>query len=93
MFLEAWASGTPVVTLQIDPDRIIEKQALGVISGGVEGTVKDINALLESPEKREAIGVHAKLHVVEAHSAKTASKTLENAIRYDDMPLLNVAEN
>ena len=28
-FLEAWSAGTPVVSLKIDPDRIIEQMGLG----------------------------------------------------------------
>jgi len=33
-FLEAWARGTPVLSFRIDPDRIIERNGLGVAASG-----------------------------------------------------------
>ena len=90
MFLEAWASGTPVVTVRIDPDRIIQEKGLGVVSGSVVRAVKDIQALLESPEKRDAIAAKAKLYVADAHSAKMVCKMFESAIRSKYPRLLNV---
>lgn len=91
VFLEAWSSGTPVVSLRIDPDRIIQEKGLGVVSGSVVRAVKDIQALLESPEKREAIAAEAKIYVADAHSAKTVSETFESAIGSNHALLLNVA--
>ena len=90
VFLEAWASGTPVVTVRIDPDRIIQEKGLGVVSGSVVRAVKDIQALLESPEKRDAIAAKAKLYVADAHSAKMVCKMFESAIRSKYPRLLNV---
>lgn len=44
-FLEAWARGIPVLTLQFDPDGVVEREALGVSAQGswnrfVEGAQK-----------------------------------------------------
>jgi glycosyltransferase involved in cell wall biosynthesis len=33
-FLEAWANGTPVVSLRIDPDGVIARHRLGAVAGG-----------------------------------------------------------
>jgi glycosyltransferase involved in cell wall biosynthesis len=33
-FLEAWAQGTPVLSLRVDPDGVIEANGLGVVAGG-----------------------------------------------------------
>ena len=40
VFVEAWAHGTPVVTLKIDPDQVIAQNGLGAVSGGVERSRK-----------------------------------------------------
>ena len=47
IFLEAWANGTPVVSLKVDPDRIIERKAVGMVSGNVEKTISDLTALIK----------------------------------------------
>ena len=38
-FVQAWSSGTPVVSLKIDPDRIIERLGLGTVSENVERAI------------------------------------------------------
>jgi hypothetical protein len=47
--LEAWLSGTPVISLKIDPNRIIERQELGTVPGNRE--LKP-NGLLAPPPGR-----------------------------------------
>ena len=67
-FLQAWSSGTPVVSLMIDPDSVIERAGLGVVSGNIETIGKDLCALMESHHQREEIGLRARKHIVENHS-------------------------
>jgi glycosyltransferase involved in cell wall biosynthesis len=93
VFLEAWASGTPVVTLRIDPDQLIEKKGLGEVSDSLARAVKDIQGLLDSPEKREAIAAKAKLYIADAHSTKSVSKSFESAVLSNQQPLLITAES
>ncbi len=80
-FLEAWSSGTPVVSLKIDPDRIIERAGLGAVSGSVEGAIADINALLDSPQRREEIAARARRYVIENHSEARTVTIIERALR------------
>lgn len=79
-FLQAWSSGTPVVSLKIDPDRVIEQAGLGTVSASVEGTVAAIWTLINSPQQREEIAVHARRHVAEAHSEAAVLAAFEHAI-------------
>src|SRR5215471_2753839 len=46
VFLEAWSSGTPVVSLEIDPDQIIQRYGIGALSGSIEAAIEDIRALI-----------------------------------------------
>jgi len=80
-FLEAWASGTPVVSLKIDPDRIIERVGLGTVPGTIENTIADINALMESPQRCEEMAVRAQKYIAEAHSEAAVTAVFERALR------------
>lgn len=80
-FLEAWASGTPVVSLKIDPDRIIERAGLGTVPGTIENTIADIKALLDSPQLRDELAVRARQYIMEHHSATAVIRVFEQSIR------------
>lgn len=81
VFLEAWSSGTPVVSLKIDPDRVIQRKGLGVVSGDSEKAVKDIRSLMQSTEQREEMAHRSRQHVREAHSEEAAIRAVESAIK------------
>jgi len=83
-FLQAWSSGTPVVSLKIDPDRLIERKGLGTVSGSVERAITDISSLIDSPERRENIAVRARRHIEESHGESSVVKALESAIGASD---------
>ena len=80
-FLQAWSSGTPVVSLKIDPNRIIERMGLGVISGNAGRAVLDITVLMNSSERRDEISARAVRYVAEAHNEAAVIRTFESATR------------
>ena len=80
-FLQAWSCGTPIVTLQVDPDRIIERMGLGTVSGNVEHAIRDIKALLDSPQRRDEIAARARNFVVENYSAAAVVNLFERALQ------------
>jgi glycosyltransferase involved in cell wall biosynthesis len=80
-FLEAWSSGTPVVTLNVDPDSVIRDIGLGLVSGDVQTAAADIKALIESPDTREQIATRARRHVETAHSISAAVAIVEEMTR------------
>lgn len=67
-FIQAWSNGTPIVTLKVDPDSIIEKMKLGAVSRTVDGAVADINGLMNSFEMREEIALRARQYISENHN-------------------------
>ena len=80
-FLQAWSSGTPVVSLTIDPDRVIERLKLGAVSGNnVENTIMHIRRLLASPERREEIAALARNYVETAHNEAVVVAAFESAL-------------
>lgn len=81
VFLEAWSSGTPVVSLKIDPDEVIKRKNIGKVSGDVGRAVADIQALLASPKHRQEIAARALRHITEAHSNEAAVRVFESVVR------------
>jgi glycosyltransferase involved in cell wall biosynthesis len=79
-FLEAWSSGTPVISLKLDPDHIIERQELGTVPGTVERAIADIMALMEAPQQRDAIAGRARRYVAETHSEAKVVAVFERAV-------------
>jgi glycosyltransferase involved in cell wall biosynthesis len=77
-FLQAWGAGTPVISLRIDPDQVIERYALGRVSCTVQQAIIDIRDLLGSPEAREAISGRARQYVANHHSSSALVSMLEN---------------
>jgi glycosyltransferase involved in cell wall biosynthesis len=79
-FLQAWAAGTPVLSLGVDPDGIIERAGLGIVSRGVENAVADIRALVGSPQSRQEMGLRARCHVAQTHSEESIVAAFERVV-------------
>jgi glycosyltransferase involved in cell wall biosynthesis len=79
-FLEAWASGTPVVSVKIDPDNIIKQVQLGTVSDSVEQTLLDITELLDSPQRRDDIAARARSYIKDNHSERVILNAFEQTL-------------
>lgn len=77
-FLQAWANGTPVVSLSVDPDDVIKQRHTGVVSGSVERAVVDLGMLADSWQQRDELGVHAQQYVRTTHSEAGIIPVLEH---------------
>ncbi len=60
VFLQAWLRETPVVTSGIDPDGLIERKGMGVVSKGLEGVEREIRFLLKNEVARTEMGRRAR---------------------------------
>jgi glycosyltransferase involved in cell wall biosynthesis len=80
VFLEAWAAGTPVVSIQIDPDHKIRNGELGVVADTVDGAVDAVCSLMASPRRRQDMGMNARRHVEETHSSVAAVRAFQSAV-------------
>jgi glycosyltransferase involved in cell wall biosynthesis len=80
IFLQAWSSGTPVVSLKIDPDAIITRKGLGIISSGIESAIVDIHQLVDSVQLREEIAVRSRRYVAQYHSEIAVTTNFGHAI-------------
>ena len=79
-FTQAWSAGTPVLSLTVDPDHIIERFGLGTVSGNADRAVVDINALMDSPQSRGEISDRARRFVAENYSASAVVQLFHRAL-------------
>jgi glycosyltransferase involved in cell wall biosynthesis len=79
-FLEAWSHGTPVVSLRIDPDRVIQELSLGAVCPDEQSAVKAIEGFISHPEVRERMSENARQYVCRVHSPAAAVLALERAL-------------
>ncbi len=50
-FIQAWMRGTPVVSLNVNPDNILNAQGIGFCSGSYDQLVVDVNKLISNKNK------------------------------------------
>jgi glycosyltransferase involved in cell wall biosynthesis len=80
-FLQAWSHGTPVVTLQIDPDSIIKRWGIGAVTRTVQATVEELELLLSSSQARQSIGIKSCEYIASHHSSEVVIKAFERVTR------------
>jgi len=66
-FIQAWMRETPTVSLNVDPDDVIEKNKLGFHSGAFEQMVKDVRFLIENKKVRQEMGRNARKYAIEEY--------------------------
>jgi len=69
-FIQAWAHCTPVISLSVDPDELIQNENLGFCSGAFEHLVSDVNTLLEDEKLRKTMGENARKHAEREHDIR-----------------------
>jgi len=79
-FLQAWSSGTPVVSLTVDPGRIIQQRGLGIVSGSIDAATDDLHTLIASQQLRDEIGDRARGYVADTHNEAVVTAAFERAI-------------
>ncbi|MFN8486158.1 MAG: glycosyltransferase family 4 protein [Caldilineaceae bacterium] len=75
--LEAWSVGVPVVSLTIDPGGVIQREALGCVSGTAPQMVQDVQQLVNSAERNGRLGANGLAYVRKTHGVETVLDTFE----------------
>jgi glycosyltransferase involved in cell wall biosynthesis len=78
--LEAWSLGVPVVSLSVDPGRIIEEQRIGLLSRTDPGLRNDVRLLTRGEGPNCRMGARALAYVRSRHSLKAVCAALSLAI-------------
>lgn len=78
--LDAWSTGVPVVSLQIDPGGIISREGIGLVSGTRSQMVYDISKLVEERSLNCAMGKRGQEYVRKAHSLDAVCRAFEQIV-------------
>lgn len=75
VFLEAWARGVPVLTLQFDPDDVVKERGLGISAGGSwERFVEGACELLADRSNRHELSSRTRAYIDEVHSTGVGAR-------------------
>lgn len=83
-FLEAWGSGVPVLSLDVDPGNIIAGHGLGYVVSSVEGAIDELRAWAGDMNRVCEMGQNGRQYIVQKHSAEYVSQQLEAALGIDN---------
>lgn len=79
-FTQAWSAGTPVVSLRLDPDRLIDRIGMGRVTDSIDGVIANINDLLDAPQRRDAMAARARRFIADNYSAAAVVKVFQRAL-------------
>ena len=80
-FIQAWMRRVPVVSLHVDPDRLLSRGGLGAVAGDEETLFSRVAALLDDPDRCASIGARARRYALEHH----AESNIETLARLLDL--------
>jgi glycosyltransferase involved in cell wall biosynthesis len=84
-FIQAWFRKMAVVSLHVDPDRLIERQNLGFVSKSFDQLKKDVLALIINKELRDRLGLNAQIYAKKQFSINNISKIIQV---FENQPLV-----
>ena len=77
-YLQSWVYGVPTLTIEIDPDNIISKNNIGIVSGSFENLISEVKRLIENPAERDSMSERAFNYVRENHSIENIAEKYIN---------------
>jgi glycosyltransferase involved in cell wall biosynthesis len=76
-FVQAWLRDAVVVSLSVNPDRVLDSQGVGIHAGTEEGLEKSVRHLLTDPAARAAYAERARAYAQSTHSVRNIGKLTE----------------
>jgi len=80
-FIEAWFHGVPVLSLHVDPDKLIEKYQLGMVSQSLERSVNNVEQFLEDDMLFSKVSNRCRDFSVKNFDIKEKVDSLERLLR------------
>jgi glycosyltransferase involved in cell wall biosynthesis len=81
-FIQAWMRRVPVASLHVDPDGLLSRGCLGVVSHSEDQLYRQVTALINSREKRAEIGARARAYALAHHT----ESNIEEIAKLLDVP-------
>jgi glycosyltransferase involved in cell wall biosynthesis len=73
-FIQAWLRDVVVVSLQVDPDQLLEGRGVGIVAHSESGLVTAVRGLIDNPDVRAAYLERGRVHAIEHHSLRNADQ-------------------
>ena len=80
-FIQAWMRRVPVVSLRVDPDKVLQQEKIGFCSGSFEKLVEDTTLLITDHQLRESMGLKAREYAIKHHSLDNMRQVIEECNR------------
>jgi glycosyltransferase involved in cell wall biosynthesis len=77
-YLHSWRKGVPVFTMEIDPDSIIEKNGVGVVTGNLDGMIREVKGICRAPDKRTMMSKKSLEYVRNNHDIRDKTEEYIN---------------
>jgi glycosyltransferase involved in cell wall biosynthesis len=75
-FIQAWLREVAVVSLQVDPDGVLNRERVGIAAGTEEGLIAAVRELIENPAQRSALAARGLQHALARHSLRNARELI-----------------
>ena len=72
-FIQAWLREMPVVSLTVDPDGVLAREAVGIHAGSERGLEEAVRLLAQKSALRTEYGVRARDYATRRHSLRNAN--------------------
>ncbi len=77
-FIQAWMREVPVVSLNANPDNVLDRHGVGLAChGDFEQLVKNVNLLIENRELRTSLARNARSYALEYHSNNNGKQLVQ----------------
>jgi glycosyltransferase involved in cell wall biosynthesis len=76
-FVLAWLHGAAVLTLGVDPDGMLQRHGLGVVTGDPEALRRALGRLLRDDGERASMVARAREHAVRSHDVRRVADAYE----------------
>ena len=77
-FIQAWMRKVPVVSLNVNPDNILDEHGIGLsCSGNFAKLVQNVQLLVENAALRTSMGEKARNYALQNHSEKNADQIID----------------
>jgi glycosyltransferase involved in cell wall biosynthesis len=75
-FIQSWLREAAVVSLQVDPDRVMERQGVGIAARTEEGLQAGVRGLIQDPAARLILAERGRRHAAAHHSLANAGELI-----------------
>lgn len=71
-FIQAWLREAAVVSLHVNPDRILDREGIGIHAGSEDQLERAVRSLVTDPQQRAAVVERARRYALKRHSMQNA---------------------